>query len=194
MRAANREPALVRTGARIPDAVLKQVVSGVNLAPGTLGDQLGEGLTLLVFLRHFGCIFCRETLADLRALVEQAPDFPQPLVFFQGSSTEGRALLRREWPKLRAVSDPKAELYEAFGVGRGGLLQMFGPAVWAARSRAAQKGHANGARVGDVWRMPGMFLVRGSEIVWAHEYRHAADHPDYAEVGARALEAGAGGR
>jgi len=29
-------------------------VSGVNLRPGTLADQLGSQPTLLVFLRHFG--------------------------------------------------------------------------------------------------------------------------------------------
>ena len=179
----------MRRGARIPEAVLKQPVAGVNLAPGTLGDQLGDELTLLVFLRHFGCIFCRETLADLRAVVARDPDFPRPLVFFLGRPTEGRAFLRRDWPTLRAVSDPKAELYEAFGVARGGLLQMFRPEVFAARSRAAAKGHRNGPRTGDVWRMPGMFLARGSEIVWAHEARHAGDPPDYARIREEALAA-----
>lgn len=29
-------------------------VEGRNLRPGTLGDQLGVGPTLLVFLRHLG--------------------------------------------------------------------------------------------------------------------------------------------
>lgn len=29
-------------------------VEGVNLKPGTLADQVGDGPTLLVFLRHFG--------------------------------------------------------------------------------------------------------------------------------------------
>ncbi len=39
---------------RIDQAVLEAATEGVNLRPGTLRDQLGEGLTLLVFLRHFG--------------------------------------------------------------------------------------------------------------------------------------------
>jgi hypothetical protein len=34
--------------------VLALPVQGVNLVPGTLADQLGRHLTLLVFLRHFG--------------------------------------------------------------------------------------------------------------------------------------------
>lgn len=39
---------------RIPDSVLAQYVSGVNLEPGTLASQLGVRPTLLLFLRHFG--------------------------------------------------------------------------------------------------------------------------------------------
>jgi hypothetical protein len=172
----------VRTGDLIPDQLLDRLVAGVNLVPGTLRDQLGRDLTLLVFLRQLGCIFCRETLSDMRALCESDPDFPRPLFFFQGTATEGRVLLRRYWPELRAVSDPTSEFYEAFGIRRGGLMKMLGPAVWSAKARAEEKGHRNGERVGDIWRMPGMYLVRGREILWAHEYRHAADHPDYGSV------------
>ena len=34
--------------------VLDLPVSGINLFPGTLRDQLSGGATLLAFLRHFG--------------------------------------------------------------------------------------------------------------------------------------------
>ncbi len=169
----------MRAGDRIPERMLDSPVTGVNLAPGTLRDQLGSGLNLIVFLRHFGCMFCRETLSDMRSISESDPRFPNPLFFFQGSPTEGRAFLRRYWPGLRAVADPRAEVYEGFGVQRGGLTKMFGPAVWSAKSRAESKGHRNGERMGDIWRMPGVFLTRESEVLWAHDYRHAADHPDY---------------
>ncbi|NNL67014.1 MAG: hypothetical protein HKP30_12275, partial [Myxococcales bacterium] len=153
-----------------------------NLVPGTLRDQLGGGATLLVFLRHFGCLFCRETLADVRAAAEASPDFPRPLFFFEGRRTEGRAFLRRYWPELRAVADPAGEFYDAFGVNRGGMREMFGPGVWSARSRAAAKGHRNGERSGDIWRLPGVFLAEGPAIRWAHEYRHAGDRPDYGRI------------
>jgi hypothetical protein len=180
----------VKAGDRIPDALLDRPVSGLNLVPGTLRDQLGENVNLLVFLRHFGCIFCRETLADMRALAERDDRFPNPIFFFQGSPTEGRAFLRRYWPSLRAVADPDAVFYEGFGVARGGMVQMFRPAVWAARSRAEAKGLANGERSGDIWRMPGVFLARGAEILWSHDFRHAADHPDYERVCELAATAG----
>lgn len=163
----------------LSDAVLKRSVTGVNLAPGTLSDQLGAGPTLLVFLRHFGCIFCRETVTELRRTRASDPSFPEVLFFFQGTATAGRAFLRRYWPEARAVADPAKEIYAAFGIGRGGLRQLFGPAVWSAVRRARRKGLSQGRRAGDLWMMPGLFLVRDAAIVWAHEYAHAGDQPDF---------------
>lgn len=179
-------------GAAIPDGVLDFVVTGMNLSPGRLRDQLDDEPTLFVFLRHFGCIFCREAIADIRAATEGDPEFPRTLFFFQGTPMEGRAFLRRYWPSVRAVADPTGELYGAFGIERGGLIRNLGPAVWRARKRAIGKGHTNGPRSGDIWRMPGVMLTRGHTIHWAHDVKHAADHPDLAEVSSinRALLAG----
>ena len=166
-------------GHAIPAALLDETVVGVNLVPGTLGDQLGDGPTLLVFLRQLGCIFCRETVGRLRATTAARSDYPGVLFFFQGTSTEGRVFLSRAWPEARAVADRQKRFYEAFGVARGGLRQMFGPGVWAARRRAADAGHAQGERLGDVWMMPGVFWVEGGRVVWRHAYGHAGDAPDF---------------
>lgn len=38
----------------IPNEILDTPVSGVNLRPGTLRQQIDETPTVLVFLRHFG--------------------------------------------------------------------------------------------------------------------------------------------
>ena len=165
---------------RIPEAVLIRPVFGVGLSPGTLADQIVSERTLFVFLRHFGCIFCREAIADVRAAAEADPDYPDVLFFFQGSATEGRVFLRRYWPRARAVADPELELYDAFGVGRASLLEGLGPQVLRATRRAKSKGHSNGPRSGDIWRMPGIFAVESLEIIWSHSPSHAADHPDFA--------------
>jgi len=176
---------------RIPESSLDRNVSGVNLMPGSLRDQLGDGLTLLVFLRYFGCIFCRELVADIRAAAEGDPEYPAVLFFFQGTPTEGRAFLRRYWPEVRAIADPELAFYEDFGVEQGGLLQVLGPRALLATRRARAKGHDPGERSGDVWRMPGLFLVRGPRILWAHRFEHQADHPDFSRLPAvaRAAEA-----
>ncbi len=172
---------------RIPAEVLDATVTGINLMPGTLRDQLGPGDTtqLLVFLRHFGCRFCRETVAELRRETESTPDFPPLLFFFQGGTTEGRAFLRRDWPSVRAVADAGLRFYEAFGVERMGWLGLLRPGLWQAEGRAKAKGFSQGERSGDIWRLPGVFLVRGDRILWTHEFQHAGDLPDFGAVAAR---------
>ena len=166
----------------IPAEALDAVVTGVGLSPGTLRDQLGTDLTLLVFLRHFGCMFCREMVSDIREVAEADPDFPNVLFFTQSGSIEGRAFLRLYWPGARAVADPDLELYTLFGVERAGFVAALGPRVVAARSRARKKGLSNGPMSGDIWRMPGLFAVKDQSIVWAYEARHAADHPKFARI------------
>lgn len=154
---------------------------GVGLSPGSLRDQIGDRPTLLVFLRHFGCIFCKETVADLRAAAEAADHYPDILFFTQGTPRESRAFLR-DWPGARAVSDPEMSFYDAFGIRRASFLEALGPKVLKARGRARAKGHQNGKPSGDVWRMPGCLLVEGSRVVWRYEPTHAADHPDFATL------------
>lgn len=172
---------------RIPDAVLARFVRGVSLMPGTLRDQLGDRPTLLVFLRHFGCPFCKETIAGLRAAAEGDASYPAVLFFYQGSPTEGRAFLRRYWPVVRAIADPEASFYEDFGVGRAGIMQMFHPAIVPALLRARAGGFLEGeGSGGDPRRMPGLFLARGAEILWSHRARHQADHPEFARIPALA--------
>lgn len=167
---------------RIPESSLQRMVNGVNLMPGTLRDQLGEAETLLVFLRYFGCIFCREMVADIRAAAEADPDYPAVLFFYQATPTEGRAFLRRYWPEARAIADPELAFYADFGVEQGSYLQVLGPRALLSTRRAKAKGHDFGERSGDPWRLPGVFVVRGEDILWSHRFGHQADHPDFRGV------------
>jgi hypothetical protein len=168
---------------RIPDELLTRYVNGVNLMPGTLRDQLGAAPTLLVFLRHFGCPFCKETLAGLRDATLKIAGYPPVVFFYQGSPTEGRAFLRRYWPEARAVADPEAVFYEGMGIGRAGIMQLFHPGIVPALLRARANGHLDGeGSGGDSRRMPGLFVARGAEIVWSHRARHQADHPEFAHI------------
>lgn len=170
----------------IPSEVLDAPVTGLNLVPGRLRDQLGDAPTLLVFLRHLGCVFCRETVADLRVIAERDAAFPPVLFFTQASSVELRAFLRRDWPAARAIADPERQFYAAFGIERMSPLGLLRPALWEAQRRAQAKGLESGEKSGDIWRMPGVFLVRGPEVLWTHEFRHAGDHPDWDRIPALA--------
>jgi len=158
-------------------------MNGRNIPAGsTLGGVIGTQPTLLVFLRHFGCIFCRETVADLKAITAENPDYPQVIFFYQGTPEEGDAFFSHIWPEARAVSDIPKTFYDAFGIQRGGMREMFGPAVWACGVRATAKGHTIGLKTGDPWTMPGVFLIHDGQILWQHDFKHAGDHPDFREI------------
>ncbi len=161
----------------IPDFLLNHAIEGVNLSGRTLKEELGDSPKLLVFVRHFGCIFCRELIADFRHIRETHPEFPQILFFYQGTVSDGRGFFPSLWREAKAIADLPKVFYNGFGLERGGMKEMFGAEVWACGVRAALKGHFIGAPVGDPWTMPGIFLVHHHQILWQHHFKHAGDHP-----------------
>jgi hypothetical protein len=168
---------------RIPGEILDQTVKGLNLTGSTLRDELtSDRPTLLIFLRHFGCIFCREIVADVRQISEQNPHYPRVIFFYQGTVEQGEDFFRRLWPDARAIADQSKTFYDGFEVSRGGMQEMFGAEVWACGVRAAMKGHFIGQKVGDPWTMPTSYLVQGRDTLWYHEGVHAGDHPDFDRI------------
>ena len=166
----------------IAPEVLAAPVAGRNLRPGTLGDQWGDGPALLVFPRHLGCPFTREWVAELRQAVAADRDYPPPLFVHLGGVEDGAAFFEQFAPEARTVADPDERLFRAFGLGRGGLLKLFGPEVIACGLRATFKGHHSGRIVGDPWMLPGAFLVGGDRILWSYRARHAGSRPNFARI------------
>lgn len=153
-------------------------VRGRNLRPGALADQFGPEPTLLVFLRHLGCVFCRESVRDLRRETDGTPG--RRVVFVhQGTVAEGDAVIGRLWPGAPAVADPEGVLYDAYGVERGGAARLFGPRTVACALRAVARGNMVGVPAGDVRTLPTAFLVDGGRVVWEHRGAHAGDLPHW---------------
>src|ERR1700729_3230599 len=100
------------TPAPLDSSVLDVAVQGRNLRPGSLRDQLGARPTLLVFLRHLGCLFCREWLVGLHKSTESDPTFPKALYFHTGTVAQGDAFFSAYAPGVRAVSDPDQRFYK----------------------------------------------------------------------------------
>lgn len=131
-------------------------------------------------------MFCREMVAELRQVAADHPEYPDILIFAQGSVEQSRAFFAERWPEARAVADPRRKFYRAFGIGRGSLAQLASPGVLIAGARAVSKGHIQGQTVGDAATMPGLMLVQDNCILWQHHFKHAGDHPDWEKIGKRA--------
>ncbi|MBC8166115.1 MAG: redoxin domain-containing protein [Bryobacteraceae bacterium] len=137
---------------------------------------------LVVFLRHAGCTFCREALADLarqRPLIEAAG--AKILLVHMGEVEFSREFfLRYGLADLPSISDPHRHVYRAFGLRRGDLRMLFGPKVWWRGFRAGViEGHGIGRLIGDGFQMPGIFLVFHGQILRCYRHQSAADRPDY---------------
>jgi hypothetical protein len=94
----------------------------------------------------------------------------------------GNTVLQSAWLGASGIADPERHLYDAFGVERGGMAQMLGPAVVACGIRATLKGNLIGRKDGDPWTLPTFVLVDGDRVLWRHDGRHAGDHPNWSEI------------
>lgn len=127
-------------------------------------------------------MFCRETVRRLRQLRENDADYPRVVLVHQGSPAEGERFFARHWPRAPAVADPEHRLFDGFSIARGGLKEVLSPGAFASGVRAALRGNGVGKPVGDVWRMPGAFLLHRGRVLWSHEFTHVGDQPDYARI------------
>ena len=151
----------------------------------TLLSLLDESPILLIFLRHFGCSFCRQTLEDVSRIRGEIEGRGVRPVFVHLGTPE-RAKPYFDYYHLsdvERVSDPEASLYgsSVFQLPRKNVFsQLLVPAVWKSwlPGGAALK-HGVGLVKEDADQMPGIFFLRDRGIVRAFRYKTIADEPDY---------------
>lgn len=156
----------------------------------TLDELSRMSPVLLVFLRHAGCTFCREALADLAVRRKEIERTGTRLVLVHmGSERQGSSFFGRYGlGEVPQISDPRKNLYRAFGLPRASFGDLVGPKVWLRGFQAAVLGsHGIGRPVGDGFQMPGVFLLYQGEVLRSYRHQSPADRPDYL-----ALATGAG--
>lgn len=161
--------------ARVLDTKLTR--NGVDLATLSLVSPI-----LLVFVRHSGCVFCREALSDLaesRESIEQTG--ARIVVVYMGDEAAmDRMLEGYGLASLDRIHDADQSLYRAFGLKEGSWWQLAGPRVWfRGLSASLIGGHKVGRSAGDIRQMPGMFLLDHCELVKGFRHASASDRPLY---------------
>jgi peroxiredoxin len=175
---------------------LQQIQDALETAVTQRGENLAAlsqaAPVMLVFLRHAGCTFCREALADIarsRSAIE-ATGARIVLVHMGDSEAVGKLLVKYGLRGIDCIRDADRKLYRALGLKRGTLWQMFGPKVmWRAVQACILSRHGVGKISADSFQMPGLFVLEKARVV--HRLRHgsAGDRPDYAAVCAAAAQA-----
>lgn len=187
-RAAGRAGEVLQVDTSADD----ECVSEENRPSRTLLSQRGASIAtlsdqapvLVVFVRHAGCTFCRESLtqlAQVRRSVEQA-GVTLALVHMSPPMDGTRLMNRYGLGDLHRFSDPQRSLYREFGLQRATLNHLFGPAIWMPAVRALADGHGIGLPAGDVFQKHGAFLVHRSQVLRSFLPESAADQADFLQL------------
>jgi peroxiredoxin len=149
----------------------------------SLDELASESPQLVVFLRHAGCTFCRQSLADLSAQREQIEQTGCGIVLVHlGVDDPDADAFFRQYgvDDLPRISDPSCRLYRQFGLDLGGFSQLFGLKVWLRGLVAGlYGGHGIGAVQGNSFQMPGVYLYHCGVILDGYRHETASDRPDY---------------
>jgi peroxiredoxin len=165
---------------RVGDTAPAATVLDVDGHPVDLNSLWPHGPVLVVFLRHFGCIFCRELLAELQARTEVLAQAGLVVVAVGlGEPRHAQRIGGRYAPDLKVLAAPAADAYAAFGIVRAGLKQILSPLTFAAGARAALGGSIQANPTGDQQMVGGAFVVDRQGVVrFAHYDTFPGDKPD----------------
>lgn len=163
------------TGDNAPNVTLV----GVEGHEVALGSLWANGTTLLTFLRHFGCSFCRQWLSKLEARqAELTQAGLQVVALAMGQPKHAAHYCGRLAPSLRCLTQETSAPYIEYGLTQAGLGQFFTPTVLIKGLGAAAEGFVPKKVFGDIRMLPGSFLVdRAGVVRWAHYAQDVSDHP-----------------
>ncbi len=150
----------------------------------TLRQLSNERPTLVVFLRHSGCVFCRQTLHQLAAQRHELEGRVHIAMVWMGESMDARLIAERYGVEdFYRFVDSGCRLHEAFSVPQGNLYQLLGPPVWWKGIVATLvKGHGIGRITGDVFRMPATFVLQEGKVVNRFDAQLSSDWPDFRQL------------
>lgn len=144
----------------------------------TLMDLSQDQNVLLVFIRHFGCTFCRESVSELAKIDNAIAGKKLTLVFVHMSDPSyGDEFFSKYYDQpVHHISDPGRALYKSLNLRRGSLNQLFGPMTLIRGFYAGIfKGHGLGDIEGDYLQLGGVFVLSRGQILFEKKAKSASD-------------------
>jgi hypothetical protein len=146
--------------------------------------QLLGSPTVLVLLRHLGCLFCQDHLAQLRAhsVEVEAAGGRIAVISFAAPEHVARFARALDHPYLW-LSDPGRVSYRAFRVGRGGPLSPFSNTDLWHNFVSTLRGRPWLPQQPDLWQLGADFVFDAEgNLTMAHRCRSSHDRPPAAAV------------
>jgi peroxiredoxin len=149
-----------------------------------LGDVRGERAGLMVLMRHFGCIFCRQRLAQLVAQTEAYPNLDFAVwVIGNGTAVMANDFVQKHGVTRPVYTDPSRHIYEKLGMNRNFGLNF---RTLKQSIVAFRQGHRQTEIKGDPWQLGGVVVFNdcgevifsvadseaGSDLPWQDVWAH----------------------
>jgi peroxiredoxin len=149
----------------------------------SISDLSDQSPVLLVFLRHFGCVFCKESLNDIsqNKTKFESEGIKVVLVHMADNKTAESYFKKYNITKTEHVSDPECKSYAAFGLIKGSFSQLYGLKTWLRgfELAATKQMIRSTTQIGDGFQMPGIFLIKDGKVIDSFIHNSVADKPDY---------------
>ena len=175
--------------ARLLEDIVLQDHEGL---PVRLGDTWKDKPAVLAFVRHYGCVFCRDQAVQLHRLRDEFEDAGVRLVVIGHGTPEMAASFRRaQGVDLPVLVDPDRRIYETVGAKVATLDELIGPRQILAGPRAALSSRMKqgsiavhqGRIIGHAAQLGGVLVIApDGSVRYAHMSDNASDYPPAREV------------
>ena len=152
--------------------------------PHRLGDLWRDKPVVLVFLRHFGCLHCREHAVQLRDryadLQEQGIDI---VAIGTGDQGYAGAFVRDEKIPYLVLVDDDAQAARAASVGVASWYRLLHPTTWPATVATWRRGHRIHQPGKRVTQLGATFVLGpGDQVRYSHVDADSTDHASVPDV------------
>ncbi len=176
----------------IPSVAPDTEVFDADGQPVRLSQYWQGGLTAFVFMRHVGCIFCREQVQDLRdnaAAIREAGI--SVVIITPDRPSRARKFVEEYRVPFPVLTDPERNAYRAYGLMDGSVGQLINRRILAGGVRATLNGTFPRGSTSAPRQLPGTAIVdRTGRLLHLHHARDAADHLSSRELIERATNLG----
>jgi peroxiredoxin len=161
-----------------PDSLYHAIVQTTGHSLVRLGELWLPKTTVLVFIRHFGCMSCHEQVAELRPYFGRIRDAgAQVAIIGNGGRRAALNFIDMHQLDVPVFLDPGLKAYRAAGLKRG-LLATVGPGAIRNVRRALANGHRQTGLHGDLLQQGGVLIINpSSEVLYQYISQETGDHP-----------------
>lgn len=142
-----------------------------------------EGVVVTSFLRHYGCLFCHQAVAEIIAIIPEVTARGATLLFVGNGSVEQakRFFAEKKLPRdgCTVVTDPERETYRAAALRRGYAATFLNAGSVRSYREARAEGHRITGVFGDLTQLGGVMVTRApARLLMMHRSRFAGDRAD----------------